>query len=131
MTTLLRDTLEITLARDDSFPVRFYERLFEAHPELRALFHRSSPGALNKMFAQKLVAIVDHLDDAQWLARELAGLAASHTRYGVTAEMYPWVGDALIGTVRDACGAEWTDELERAWIAAYASLVRAILTPAA
>lgn len=125
--SILRDTLELTLANDDSFPTRFYTRLFEAHPELRSLFHRSSPGAQNKMFAQKLTAIVDHIDDPSWLTRELGTLAASHVSYGVTAEMYPWVGDALLGTLAEACGDQWTAEAEHAWREAYASLVTAIL----
>jgi len=124
---LLRDTLELTLARDDSFPTMFYERLFTAHPEARALFHRSTPGAQNKMFAQKLTVLVDHLDDPAWLGRELATLAANHASYGVTAAMYPWVGEALLATLREACGDAWTDEAERAWTEAYASLVAAIL----
>lgn len=125
--SLLRSTLELTLANDDSFPTRFYERLFAAHPELRALFHRSSPGAQNKMFAQKLTAIIDHLDDPTWMKRELGTLAANHVDYGVTNEMYPWVGEALIGTLAEACGEAWTADAERAWRDAYASLVSAIL----
>lgn len=124
---ILRETLELTLARDDSFPTRFYQRLFADHPEVRALFHRNSPGAQNKMFAQKLTAVIDHLDDPAWLRRELPDLRAHHERYGVTAEMYPWVGDALIATVREACGDRWTSETERAWTEAYASLVATIL----
>src|SRR5262245_31567646 len=126
-TRLLRTTLELTLARDDSFPARFYERLFAAHPDVRSLFHRSTPGALNKMFAQKLSAIVDHPDDPSWLGRELATLAANHSSYGVTAEMYPWVGEALIATLREACGDDWSDAAEHAWAEAYASIVTSIL----
>jgi len=124
---LLRETLELTLARDDTFPTRFYERLFAAHPEVRALFHRSTPGAQNKMFAQKLTALVDHLDDPHWLGRVLSMLAANHASYGVTAEMYPWVGEALIATLREACGDAWSPEAEHAWTDAYASLMKAIL----
>jgi hemoglobin-like flavoprotein len=124
---LLRDTLELTLARDETFPARFYDRLFASHPELRALFHRHSPGALRKMFAQKLTALVDHAEDPAWLSRELAALAASHESYGVTAEMYPWVGDALLETLAEACGDAWTPEAERAWREVYAAVTRAIL----
>jgi nitric oxide dioxygenase len=127
MTNVLRETLEITLAKDDSFPQKFYDRLFTAHPEARSLFHRSSQGAQNKMFAQKISSIVDHIDDPAWLGRELSSLAAKHTGYGVRPEMYPWVGDALIATLAEACGDAWTPEAERAWKSAYASLVDAIL----
>jgi hemoglobin-like flavoprotein len=125
---LLRDTLELTLAKDDSFPQRFYDRLFATHPEVKPMFHRSSPGAQNKMFAQKLTTIVDHIDDKEWLQRELGTLAAKHTSYGVKPEMYAWVGDALIATLREACAEEWSSEAEAAWSAAYDSLASAILT---
>jgi hemoglobin-like flavoprotein len=127
-TRLLRETLELTLARDDTFPQRFYDRLFAAHPQVHALFHRSTPGAQNKLFAQKLTALVDHLDDPAWLDRELVTLAKNHVTYGVTPEMYPWVGEALIATLREACGESWSPTAERAWADAYNALVRAILS---
>ena len=124
---VLRDTLETALAADDTFPARFYERLFAAHPEVKAMFKSHSPGAQRKMFAQKLVAIVDHIEDPHWVQRELGALASTHVGYGVTPEMYPWVGDALIATMADACGADWSPEADAAWRAAYATLTRAIL----
>lgn len=123
---LLRETLETTLAADDTFPQRFYELLFEAHPEVRALFKSHSPGAQRKMFAQKLVSIVDHIDNPAWLERELSAMARSHTGYGVTHAMYAWVGDALIATLREACGPSWSDDAEQAWREAYASLAAAM-----
>ena len=125
--SILRETLETTLAADDTFPAKFYERLFADHPSVRSLFRRNSPGAQNKMFAQKLVAIVDNLDDPAWLQRELRTLAEVHRAFGVTAKMYPWVGDALVATLRDACGDAWTDAAEASWRAAYRTLQDAIL----
>lgn len=127
MKQILQETLETTLAKDDTFPQRFYNILFAAHPQLRPMFHRSSIAAQNKMFAQKLTSIVDHVDDPAWLDRELVSLATKHVGYGVTREMYAWVGDALIETLRAACGDTWTDEAERAWRAAYGSIAEKIL----
>lgn len=124
---LLRKTLEITLAADDTFPKRFYDRLFMSHPEVIPLFHRNSPGAQRKMFAQKLTLIVDHVEDAEWLARELRAVAESHARYGVRPEMYAWVGEALIETLRDACGEEWSEAAEEAWRAGYERITAEIL----
>jgi hemoglobin-like flavoprotein len=51
-------------------------------------------------------------------------------RYGVTAEMYPWVGEALIATLREACGPEWSEQAEEAWVEAYDRLTRAVLEAA-
>lgn len=123
---ILRDTLELTLAADESFPKRFYDRLFARHPEVIPMFHRNSPGAQRKMFAQKLTMIVDHVEDPEWLARELRTVAVSHVRYGVRPEMYAWIGEALIETLRDACDSEWSESAERAWREAYAKIVDSI-----
>ena len=124
---LLRDSLEIVLAKDDTFPARFYEILFARHPEVRSLFVRSSPGAQRKMFAQKLCAIVDNVEDASWIERELGAIARSHREYGVRDEMYPWVGEALLETLREGLGDELTPEIERSWREAYEAITRVIL----
>jgi hemoglobin-like flavoprotein len=124
---ILRTSLESVLAMDDTFPRRFYEILFEHHPNLKALFVRASPGAQRKMFAQKLCAIVDHLTDDDWLTRELRSLRDAHDRYGVTPEMYAWVGDALIATLQEALGAEFTPEVDANWREAYSRLAATIL----
>jgi hemoglobin-like flavoprotein len=124
---LLRETLELTLASDDSFPKRFYDRLFAQHPEVIPMFYRNSPGAQRKLFAQKLMMIVDHVEDPEWLARELSEVAASHAKYGVTRDMYAWVGEALIETLREACAADWSPAAEQAWKSAYARIAEAVL----
>ena len=124
---LLRDTLEHALSVEEDFPRLFYATLLSRHPDLRALFQRNSPGAQQKMFAQKLTAVVDNLDDPDWAKRELSALAHSHAGYGVTEEMYPWVGEALIDALRVSCGAAWSSEAEHAWRQAYVAITQAVL----
>ncbi len=123
---MLRDTLEAALT-DDTFGKRFYQHLFEAHPEARALFKRNSEGAQQKMFAQKLCAIVDAIEDESAFAAEARAIARSHAEYGVRSEMYTWVGNALIQTLREAAGAEWSAEAERAWTEAYERLSHTVI----
>lgn len=120
---LLRDSFELVLARDQEFPRRFYEILFERHPEAAALFTRNSPGAQSLMLAQTLMAIVDHLEDGAWLASKLGPLGVQHTAYGVTPEMYGWAGDALIAALAEVSAGDWTDAHHAAWSAAYAAIV--------
>ncbi|OJY26797.1 MAG: hypothetical protein BGO98_07285 [Myxococcales bacterium 68-20] len=124
---ILRESLETVLAMDDKFPRRFYEILFERHPQVSSLFVRSSAGAQQKMFAQKLCAIVDHVEDAEWMTRELERMRVAHDEYGVTAEMFPWVGDALLDTLREALGSGFTAEVEQSWRVAYARLTSTLL----
>ena len=101
---LLRELLENALATSPEFPARFYERLFVSHPQLRPMFHRSSPDAQQKMFAQKLMMVVDAIENPELLRRELAPVATSHRAYGITREMYDWVGTALLETVSETLG---------------------------
>lgn len=125
----LRDTFEVAVA-DERFGARFYEHLFAGHPELRPLFTRNSTGAQQKMFAQKLAAIVDAVIDPKLLEEEARAIAASHVHYGVTPEMYEWVGAALLAALRDSVGTDWTPEAERAWQGAYITITKMILAPA-
>lgn len=101
---LLRELLEDVIATKPQFVARVYARLFLEHPELKDLFHRSSPEAQQKMFAQKLMMLVDVLEDPARLRSELASVATSHRSYGITREMYDWVGTALLETVTESLG---------------------------
>lgn len=96
---------------------RFYGILFERHPHLRSLFR--DPESQAEMLMEMLVSIVDHLDDAPWLQTTLAGLGARHVEYGVSAEMYPLVGECLLAALAEAAGDAWDDALEAAWRRAY------------
>ncbi len=125
--TILRETLEIALL-SERFPALFYDKLFAARPELKPMFTRNSPGAQQKMFAQKLAAIVDSVEQPEVLLAEARAIAKSHAGYGIRREMYAWVGEALLASLREAVGPEeWTAEAEAAWADAYDTVSKAIL----
>lgn len=125
----LRDHFELVLQRDLEFPARFYEILFANHPEVRSLFARNSDGAQHSLMAQTLMAILDHLEDRDWLVERLSLLGEHHVRYGVTREMYDWVGEALIASMAEATRDEWSERHQQAWAATYQVLV-ALMVPA-
>lgn len=112
---------------------RFYEHLFSKYPQTRAMFHRTSAKVQEKMLASALAAVVEHLEDTNWLVSTLGPMSERHAGYGVSPEMYGWVGDALMTTLREVAGADWTPALEQAWTDAYgaiASLMQARATAA-
>jgi hemoglobin-like flavoprotein len=94
---------------------RFYAKLFERHPELQRLFGRRSQQEQEKMLTEAILAVVGHMEDADWLRGVLRPLGAKHVTYGVTETMYPLVADALVDTLREASGSHWSPEVERAW----------------
>lgn len=96
--------------------------LFARHPEARPLFGSKSTEAQAATLQEALVAMMDHLEDASWLEQTLAGLGRKHADYGVTDEMYGWVGGSLLATLAEVAGEAWTPELESAWSEAYGAI---------
>ena len=99
----------------------FYAKLFEIAPESRGMFPDVIDDQARKLL-QTLNWIVDHLDDAETLLPAAQSLAIRHVRYGVTAEQYPAVGLALIATLRQGLGADFSNEDEAAWLRVYTQL---------
>ena len=120
---LLRQSFELVVDRAPDLTHRFYEILFARHPEVRLLFGRNNTRAIQEqMLTRALVAVMDHLEDAPWLAETLGALGDKHVAYGATNEMYAWVGDALVATLAEVAGDMWTPEVERAWLEAYGAI---------
>src|SRR5262245_33905317 len=111
---LLRSSFHLVVDREPELALRFYETLFSRHPQSRRLFRRDSESQ-SKMLTEALVAVVDHLEDAPWLASTLGELGAQHVGYGVTAEMYGWVAECMLATLADVAGSAWQPELANAW----------------
>jgi hemoglobin-like flavoprotein len=124
---VLRDSFELVLSRRPNVTHLFYEELFRRYPEARSLFGRHSMEAQEQMLAEALVAAVANLEDAAWLQTNLGELGSKHAEYGVTEEMYGWVGEALLATFAEAAGSDWTPELERAWGEAYQAIAALML----
>jgi hemoglobin-like flavoprotein len=99
---------------------RFYEVLFARQPVTRRMFGRHAEQ--EKLLAGALAAVIAHLEDGPWLTSTLTGLGARHAGYGITDEMYGWVGEALLATFAETLGQEWTVEVEQAWTAAYGAI---------
>ncbi len=97
---------------------RFYRRLFELDPRLEGLFRtapRDQGGALFSM----IDLIVRTLDYQEQLLPIIYDLGRRHAAYGVTTEDYDTFRTALLDTLGEALGPEFTPEVRDAWAAAY------------
>ncbi len=119
--TILRDSFELVIDRRPDLTVRFYEILFSRYPELAPLFGRDR-GVQAKMLASAIAAVLDHLEDAPWLESTLGELGRRHVGYGVTAKMYDQVGDALLATLAEVAGDDWTPDVAAQWTLAYGAI---------
>ena len=119
---LLRSSFELVVARQPNLTHLFYDELFTRHPQAQKLFGSNGRAKQERMLAEALTAVLDHLEDSPWLNNTLTGLGQKHIGYGVTAEMYGWVGESLLVTIARIAAADWNKELEEAWTQAYGAI---------
>lgn len=107
----------------------FYARLFDQQPALRALFNSDLREQGSKLTTM-LASVVNGLTNLEALVPVAQNLARRHVAYGVLAEHYAHVGSALLWTLRQGLGADFTPEVEGAWTKAYATLSEVMIDAA-
>ncbi|HCL64297.1 MAG TPA: hemin receptor [Rhizobium sp.] len=99
----------------------FYGRLFEIAPDVKPLF-KGDISEQGRKLMTTLGVVVNGLKNLEAIIPAAEGLAVKHVAYGVRAEHYPPVGEALIWTLEQGLGDDFTPETRAAWIAAYTTL---------
>jgi hemoglobin-like flavoprotein len=115
---LVRGSLPLIRERYPPGSTAFYENLFEIAPDLRRLF-RPDIASQEMRFMSTLATIADLLDEPSTLGTELEGLGRAHAGLGVQAQDFAPMGSALLVTLGETLGPAFTDDLQRAWRAAY------------
>ena len=105
----------------------FYARLFKIAPETEPLF-RSDLEEQGRKLMESLTFIVDHLDQIDELTKAAEALALRHLKYGVTADQYAPVGEALVWTMGHLLGPAFRAQQREAWLVAYALLSNHMIT---
>lgn len=99
----------------------FYGRLFEIAPQTKSMF-KGDMSEQGKKLMMTLGVVVNGLKDLPSIVPVAQKLAIKHVDYGVEAEHYTYVGEALIWTLGQGLGDAFTDETEKAWLSAYSTL---------
>jgi hemoglobin-like flavoprotein len=107
----------------------FYYRLFEIAPEVRSLFPDDLI-AQKKKFITMLSTMVTNLNEVEKIAPMVEDLGMRHVAYGVTAKHYEPFGAALLWTLEESLGVDFTPPVRAAWTEAYKTLA-GIMTRAA
>lgn len=108
----------------------FYGRLFELDPALRDLFKGDLEEQGRKLIAM-LTMTVNGLTRLEAILPAVADLGRRHAGYGVTDADYDTVGSALLWTLEQGLGAEFTVEVKEAWAGAYTLLAATMKQAAA
>ncbi len=92
----------------------FYNRLFEIAPEVRPMFPQDMKEQKVKLMAM-LGTAVSNLHKLDEILPAVKALGQRHKGYGVTAAHYAPVGTALLWTLEQGLGPEFTPEVKAAW----------------
>lgn len=118
----------------DQAAALFYGRLFEIAPQVKPLFKSDITEQGQKLMGT-LAVVVQGLDTLEAIVPVAEALARRHVDYGVKAAHYAPVGAALIWTLEQGLGEDFTLETRAAWLEAYTLLsgvmMAAAETPAA
>jgi len=108
----------------------FYNRLFDLDPSLKPLFKGDIKEQGKKLMATIGVA-VSALKNIEQIIPTVQELGRKHVDYGVKDEDYQTVGDALLWTLGQGLGSDFTSEAEEAWSETYLVLADVMLRAAA
>jgi hemoglobin-like flavoprotein len=108
----------------------FYGRLFEIDPALRPLFKGDLVEQGRKLM-QMIGVAVNGLDRLDQIVPAVQQLGVRHVAYGVKDEHYVYVAVALVWTLEQGLGADFTPEVRDAWTAAYTLLADTMKAAAA
>jgi NAD(P)H-flavin reductase/hemoglobin-like flavoprotein len=126
----IEETFAIVSRAGDKAVAYFYGRLFAENPGLRVMFPASMDYQRDRLF-RALTRIVRNLGRPEEMEPFACQLGEDHRKYGVQAEHYPAVGQALLATLRKFAGDAWTAAAESAWAKAYERAAELMTTAAA
>ncbi|MEI2578121.1 adenylate/guanylate cyclase domain-containing protein [Scytonema sp. PRP1] len=99
----------------------FYQRLFELNPSLRHLFKGDMKQQQRKLM-DMLALAVEGLRQPEQIIPAVQDLGRRHGGYGVKDEFYDTLGQALLWTLAQGLGVEFTTPVREAWQEAYTFL---------
>jgi hemoglobin-like flavoprotein len=105
----------------------FYRRLFEAEPQLRAMFPAEMTEQKHKLAAM-LATAVARIEHGAALAPAVESLGRRHQALGVRAEHFPPVGAALVAAIEERSGRPLDTETGAAWGRAFAWLAATMMS---
>lgn len=119
--TLVQQSMEKVIPISDKVATIFYDTLFNIDPSLKALFKNDMEQQKRKLIVS-LDMIIKGLDQMDMILPAIEKLAIKHVSYGVKPEHYTLVGNALLITLHDVLGDDFTPELRSAWIETFRTL---------
>lgn len=127
---LVQDSWEKCVPIADTAASLFYGKLFELDPELKPLF-TSDITEQGKKLMTMITTAVRGLSRLDQIVPAVQAMGKRHAGYGVKDEHYDTVAAALLWTLGQGLGDDFTAEVEAAWVKTYTLLATTMKDAAA
>jgi hemoglobin-like flavoprotein len=112
----IEQSFELAASRCTDLTPLVYQRLFEQHPETRAMFRtQGSELVMGSMLALTIEAILDFAGDRRGQFRLITCEVVSHDGYGTPRELFIAFFAVVRDTLRDLLREEWSPDIAQAW----------------
>jgi hemoglobin-like flavoprotein len=118
---LVRTTFATLAVMPEVAGALFYDRLFAANPSFRPLFKNDMRIQGFKLMTM-LSVVVYNLSEPGQILPAIRDLAVRHVEYGVKLADYDALREALLWTLEQALGKDFTPAVREAWSACYDEL---------
>ncbi|HQS80976.1 MAG TPA: globin family protein [Thiobacillus sp.] len=122
---LVRSSWQQVLPIKDTAAQLFYGQLFELDPSLRSMFKGDMVEQGRKLM-MIINTAVNSLDNLGPILGAVEDMGRRHVAYGVTEAHYDTVGSALIWTLGQGLGEQFTPAVKDAWVETYTTLASAM-----
>ncbi|MFD0673813.1 NO-inducible flavohemoprotein [Cohnella sp. GCM10027633] len=127
---IIKSTVPVLEVHGTAITKRFYQMLFENHPELLNVFNHANQkqGRQQAALANAVYAAALHIDRLETILPAVKQIAHKHRSLGIRAEQYPIVGKHLLAAIKDVLGDAATDEIVQAWAEAYGVIANVFIS---
>jgi nitric oxide dioxygenase len=127
---IIQSTVPVLKVHGEAITTRFYQRLFQSHPQLLDVFNhaRQREGRQQAALANAVYAAAQNIARLEAILPAVRSIAHKHRSLGVLAAHYPIVGEHLLGAIREVLGEAATPEILGAWAEAYQEIASVFIS---
>ena len=126
---LVQESFKKVVPIRDAAAGLFYDRLFTLDPSLKSLFKGDMKEQGRKLMAM-IATAVGGLNRLESIVPAVEALGQRHGEYGVQSSHYGTVAEALLWTLEQGLGEDFTDAVKEAWVEAYGILSSTMIAAA-
>ncbi|MBT2635827.1 NO-inducible flavohemoprotein [Bacillus sp. ISL-26] len=126
---IIKSTVPVLKTKGEDITGRFYNLMFQDHPELLNMFNQTNQKKQTQRaaLANAVIAAAANIDQLENIIPAVRQIGYKHTSIGVKPEHYPIVGKYLLLAIKDVLQDAAAPDIMQAWEKAYGIIADAFI----